>query len=177
MQICTNSCITYLHFDSHLPQETHRSLFDAVFLRILKNFNPASRASFNLLACRWFQYCSDLQTARSRLTNVSLLITLPLYVRYPPDTGFCVLKVFMFLVSAATGMVFGKYFIHKFLFCRVLKLKMFSESGQVRLLNTTIFTGRPCSLSLATCGNNVYGNDVTQRSRDRLTINKQINQK
>ncbi|KAK3734219.1 hypothetical protein QZH41_003212 [Actinostola sp. cb2023] len=50
--------------------------------------------------------------------------------RYPPNAGFCVLKVFMFIVSVITGMIVGKFFFHRFLFCRVLKLKIFSEEGQ-----------------------------------------------
>lgn len=50
--------------------------------------------------------------------------------RYPPDAGFVALKVFMYLFAIGLGMFVGKYFIHKFLFCRVLKLRMFSEDGQ-----------------------------------------------
>ena len=36
----------------------------------------------------------------------------------------------MCLFAAGLGMFVGKYFFHKFLLCRVLKLRMFSEDGQ-----------------------------------------------
>lgn len=44
--------------------------------------------------------------------------------------GFVALKVFMYLFAAGLGIFVGKYFIHKFLLCRVLKLRMFTEEGQ-----------------------------------------------
>ena len=50
--------------------------------------------------------------------------------RYPPEARYVVLKIFMFSLAAVMGMLVGKFFIHKFLFCRVLKLRMFSEEGQ-----------------------------------------------
>lgn len=36
----------------------------------------------------------------------------------------------MYLLAMGLGMLVGKYFFHKFLLCRVLKLRMFSEEGQ-----------------------------------------------
>lgn len=50
--------------------------------------------------------------------------------RYPPDPGFVALKVFMYLFAICLGMFVGKFFVHKFLLCRVLKLRIFSEEGQ-----------------------------------------------
>ena len=63
--------------------------------------------------------------------------------RYPPDRGFVALKIFMYLFAIGLGMFVGKFFIHKFLLCRVLKLRMFSEEGQgswmVMFLTVLIF--------------------------------------
>ena len=50
--------------------------------------------------------------------------------RYPPHAGYVALKVFMYLSASLAGMLVGKFFFHKFLLCRVFKLKMFSEDGQ-----------------------------------------------
>ena len=36
----------------------------------------------------------------------------------------------MFTSAAIVGMLVGKFFLHKFLLCRVLKLKIFTEDGQ-----------------------------------------------
>ena len=63
--------------------------------------------------------------------------------RYPPDRGFVALKIFMYLFAIGLGMFVGKFFIHKFLLCRVLKLRIFSEEGQgswmVMFLTVLIF--------------------------------------
>ena len=36
----------------------------------------------------------------------------------------------MYLLAVISGALIGKFFVHKFILCRVLKLRMFSEDGQ-----------------------------------------------
>ena len=60
--------------------------------------------------------------------------------RYPPG-GWSVLKVFMWLIAIVVGLLVGKFFFHKLLFNRWMRLSMFmrdSGSWMVMFLTTLV---------------------------------------
>ena len=59
--------------------------------------------------------------------------------RYP-NNAFTALKVFMWLPAIIIGLVVGKMIIHKWLFCHVLGMKLFTKDGQGSWMIMFLFT-------------------------------------
>ena len=66
--------------------------------------------------------------------------TLFLFLCSYPDNGFSALKVFLWLFAIVFGVVVGKLFVHYYLLCHKLQLKIFSKDGQGSLVVILFFT-------------------------------------
>ena len=52
-----------------------------------------------------------------------------IFTKYP-NNGFAALKVFFWISAIISGIILGKIFIHKILFCKILRFKIFTSDGE-----------------------------------------------
>lgn len=98
--------------------------------------------AYFVIFCNFFIYAEDPVSHSRANCTIPLIGNDFAFVtyRYPPG-GWSVLKVFMWLIAIVAGLLAGKFFFHKLLFNRWMRLSMFkhdSGSWMVMFLTTLV---------------------------------------